>query len=334
MVVLIFREFPFHEEERWPYNPGMAPVDGRSSQVTPAPDARHVVDAIPGLAWSSRPDGSVEFFNGRWYEYTGLSPEESFGWGWKAAVHGEDVARLLDRWATRDAEGGRECEVRLRRSDGDFQWFLLRHEPLCDPTGAVVRWYGTWINIEDSKQKELLGVAGKRALEMIADGARLSEILNELCSVIDVYASTTSQVLLMDRAGHHLLPLAGPNFPPTVTAALAPWPVGPNRGCCGTAAFTGERVIISDMSTDPRWPQDDQGEAARRLVLDHGLRAAWSEPLISNSGEVLGTFCIGYSQPRTPTSRDLQLIEAAGHIARIAIERHQSQEALSTALGD
>src|SRR5258705_2977423 len=86
------------------------------------------------------------------------------------------------------------------------------------------------------------------------------------------------------------------------------------------------------MSTDPRWPQDDQGEAARRLVLDHGLRAAWSEPLISNSGEVLGTFCIGYSQPRTPTSLDLQLIEAAGHIARIAIERHQSQEALQTAL--
>ena len=167
---------------------------------------------------------------------------------------------------------------------------------------------------------------------MIADGASLSEILNELCSVIDVYASATSQVLLMDRAGHQLLPLAGPNFPPTVTAALAPWPIGPNRGCCGTAAFTGERVIISDMSTDPRWPQDDQGEAARRLVLDHGLRAAWSEPLISNSGQVLGTFCIGYSQPRTPTSRDLQLIEAAGHIARIAIERHHSQEALNTAL--
>jgi len=327
----MFQEFPFHEEKRWPYNPGMAPVDGRSAQV-PALDARHVVDAIPGLAWSSRPDGSVEFFNGRWYEYTGLSPEESFGWGWKAAVHSEDRARLRDRWATNDAEGGRECEARLRRSDGDFQWFSLRREPVCDPTGAVVRWYGTWINIEDSKQKELLGLAGQRALEMIADGASLSEILNELCSVIDAYASAISQVLLMDRTGQQLLPLAGPNFPPTVTAALAPWPVGPNRGCCGTAAFTGERVIISDMSTDPRWPQDDRGDAARRLILGHGLRAAWSEPLISNSGEVLGTFCIGYSHPRVPTSRDLQLIEAAGHIACIAIERHQSQEALTRAL--
>jgi formate hydrogenlyase transcriptional activator len=335
LIVLKFQEFLFrHEEAEWVYNPVMAPMDDHSSRVTPAVDARLVVDAIPGLAWSSRPDGSVESFNARWYEYTGLSPEESLGWGWKAAVHGDDLGRLLNRWAARDAASGCAHETRLRRSDGDFQWFLLRYEPLCDPTGAVVRWYGTWINIEDSKQKELLGAAGKRALEMIVDGASLSEVLNELCSAIDVCASTMSQVLLMDRVGHQLLPLAGPNFPPAVTAALAPWPVGPNRGCCGTAAFTGERVIISDLSTDPRWPQDDEGEAARRLVLDQGLRAAWSEPLISNSGEVLGTFCIGYSQPRTPTSLDLQLIEAAGHIARIAIERHQSQEALTAALAE
>src|ERR1700681_4214891 len=179
---------------------------------------------------------------------------------------------------------------------------------------------------------ELPGIAGKRTLEMLADGASLSEILNELCSVIDAYASATSQVLLMDPTGHQLLPLAGPNFPPAVTAAFAPWPVGPNRGCCGTAAFLGKRVIVSDMSTDPRCPQDEQGEVARRFVMDHGLHAAWSEPLISNSGEVLGTFCIGYSQPRTPTSQDLQLIESAGHIARIAIERHQSQKALTAAL--
>ncbi len=123
---------------------------------------------------------------------------------------------------------------------------------------------------------ELPGIDGKRTLEMLADGASLSEILNELCSVIDAYASATSQVLLMDPTGHQLLPLAGPNFPPAVTAAFAPWPVGPNRGCCGTAAFLGKRVIVSDMSTDPRWPQDEQGEVARRFVMDHGLHAAWS----------------------------------------------------------
>ena len=291
-----------------------------------------MVDAIPGLAWSSRPDGSAEFFNGRWYDYTGLSEEESYGWGWKTAVHGQDVAGLLDQWRAGDVEGRRECEVRLRRSDGVFRWFLLRHEPLCSQTGAVVRWYTTGIDIENSKQKELLGAAEKRAFEMIADGASLSEILNDLCTAIDVHTSATSLVFLMDRGGHQLLPIAGPHLPPAVTAAFTPWPIGPNMGSCGTAAFTKQRVIVSDISQDPRWPHDRQGKAARRLVLDHGLCATWSEPLISSSGEVLGTFCIAYSQPRTPNGRDLELIEATGRIARIAIERQRSQEALRTAL--
>src|SRR5262249_16354492 len=240
----------------------MEPVDGRSSQLTPAADARLVVDAIPGLAWSSHPDGSVEFFNGRWYDYTGLSPEESHGWGWKTAVHAEDVARLLDQWGAGDIEGRRECDARLRRSDGVFHWFLTRREPLCDQTGAVVRWYGTGIDIEDSKQKELLGAAEKRALEMIADGASLSETLNDLCAAIDVHTSATSLVFLMDRGGHQLLPIAGPHLPPAVTAAFTPWPIGPNMGSCGTAAFTRERVIVSDISKDPRWPHDNRGKAA------------------------------------------------------------------------
>src|SRR5712671_6548302 len=309
----------------------MASRAGRSSRVAPALDALLVIDAIPAIAWSSQPDGSVELVNRRWLDYTGLSPEESYGGGWKTAVHVEDLAELLNGWGARDVQQGRECEVRLRRSDGVFHWFLVRRAPLHDETGAVVRWFGTGIHIEDSKQKELLRVAEKRALEMIADGASLSEILKQLCAAIDEHTLAISLVMLMDRGGDQLLPFPGPHVPPEITAAFTPWPIGPNMGSCGTAAFTRKRVIISDISKDPRWPRDDRGLAARRLVLDHGLRAAWSEPLISN-GEVLGTFCIAYSQPRTPNGRDLELIEAAGHIARIAIERQRSQESLRSAL--
>src|SRR5712672_2227487 len=309
----------------------MASAADRPSGVAPPLDTLPVIDAIPAIAWSSQPDGSVEFVNRRWCDYTGLSPEESYGWGWKTAVHVEDLAELLNAWRARDAQEGRECEVRLRRSDGVFHWFLVRRAPLRDETGSVARWFGTGIHIEDSKQKEFLRVAEKRALEMIADGASLSEVLKQLCAAIDEHTLAISLVMLMDRGGDQLLPFPGPHLPPEVTAAFTPWPIGPNMGSCGTAAFTRKRVIISDISKDSRWPRDDRGLAARRLVLDHGLRAAWSEPLISN-GEVLGTFCIAYSQPRTPNGRDLELIEAAGHIARIAIERQRSQESLRSAL--
>jgi formate hydrogenlyase transcriptional activator len=293
-------------------------------------DGRLVVEAIPAVGWSSHPDGAVEFVNQKWCDYTGLTPEESYGSGWKAAVHSEDLPDLLANWgASPELEKPRECEVRLQRSDGVFHWFLLRREPLHDESGAVARWYGTGIDVEESSQKELMRVAEKRTLELIADGASLSCVLNELCAAIDEYAGAMSFVCLLDGDGKCLLPVAGPHVPPSFQRAITPWPVGPNRGSCGIAASTKTRVIIPDVANDARWPDD-----ARSAALDHGVCSAWSEPLISKAGEVLGTFCISYSKPRTPSDRDLDLIREAGYIARIAIERHRSQEALRTALDE
>ena len=87
------------------YNQEMASKADRSSRVAPALDAL-LIDAIPAIAWSSQPDGSVELVNRRWLDYTGLSPEESYGWGWKAAVHVEYLAELLNRWGARDVQEG------------------------------------------------------------------------------------------------------------------------------------------------------------------------------------------------------------------------------------
>jgi PAS domain S-box-containing protein len=131
----------------------------------------------------------------------------------------------------------------------------------------------------------------------------------------------------MDPEGKQLLPGAGPGVPAAFTAAITPWPIGPNRGSCGTAAFTKQRVIIPDISSDPRWPDE-----ARDLALNHRFCAAWSEPLISKDGEVLGTFCLSYAEPRIPNSRDLELIQAAGHIALVAIELERSHLALKNAV--
>jgi PAS domain S-box-containing protein len=178
------------------------------------------------------------------------------------------------------------------------------------------------------ERTESLVAAEQRTLEMIANGAGLSEVLDDLCAAIDAHApAAASMVCLMDLDGKQLLPAASPHVPAAFTRAITPWPIGPNRGSCGTAAFTKQRVIIPDISNDPRWPDE-----ARDLALAHGFCAAWSEPLISKDGEVLGTFCLSYAEPRTPNSRDLELIEAAGNIARIAIERERSRLALTNAL--
>src|SRR5262249_14682358 len=116
---------------------------------------RQVIDAIPTLAWCNLPEGPNEFLNKRWHEYTGLSPEESHGWGWQGAFHPDDLPPLMERWLAMLTSGEpSEIEARLRRHDGVFRWFLIRAEPPRDETGKIIRWYGTSTDIEERKQAE------------------------------------------------------------------------------------------------------------------------------------------------------------------------------------
>jgi formate hydrogenlyase transcriptional activator len=285
------------------------------------------VDAIPTLAWSARPDGSAEFLNRRWLDYTGLSAEEASDWGWTAAVHTEDRDRLMAFWRHLLASGeAGEIEARLRRYDGDYRWFLFRVEPVRDNHGNIFKWYGANTDIEDRKRAEALLAAEKQTLEMIANGACLPDILEKLCETIDAQSSDVkSAVMLMDPDGMHLRPAAGPRFPKEWLEAITPVKIGPCVGSCGSAAFLKQRVIVSDIATDPLWAD------YRELTLRYGFRAAWSQPLLSKNQHVLGTFGMYYPEARIPSETDLRLIEGAGHIAVIAIEGERSQEALRSA---
>jgi formate hydrogenlyase transcriptional activator len=114
-----------------------------------------VFDAIPTLAWSARSDGSADFFNRRWLDFTGLSVEQARDWGWTVALHPDDLKGLVDYWRSvlASREPG-EIEGRLRRFDGVYRWFLFRATPSFDDDGAVVRWLGTNTDIEDRKRAE------------------------------------------------------------------------------------------------------------------------------------------------------------------------------------
>src|SRR5229473_3436832 len=139
---------------------------------------RTMLDAIPAMAWSSLPDGSVEFANQRWHDYTGLSPEELRGSGWKVAVHADDLETVVGKWqALLASQQPGEIEGRVRRFDGEYRWSLFRAEPVRDDLGDIIRWYGTNTDIEERKRADSLLRAEKRTLEMIAGGARLADIL-------------------------------------------------------------------------------------------------------------------------------------------------------------
>jgi PAS domain S-box-containing protein len=131
---------------------------------------RLIIDTIPALAWSTASDGSLEFVNRRWREYTGLSIEEVRGTGWKAAIYPDDLAQLLEVWSATLISGRpSEYEARLRRFDGEYRWFLFRTVPLHDEHGNVVKWYGTNTDIEDRKLAEEAVRESEHNLSLIID---------------------------------------------------------------------------------------------------------------------------------------------------------------------
>jgi PAS domain S-box-containing protein len=114
-----------------------------------------IINTMPVLAWSALPDGTVEFFNQRWLDYTGLTQVQAHGWGWAEAIHPDDIDRMTEYWrAIVASRGSGEIEARLRRFNGDFRWFLFRADPMRDESGAIVKWYGTNTDMHDWKQAQ------------------------------------------------------------------------------------------------------------------------------------------------------------------------------------
>jgi PAS domain S-box-containing protein len=283
-----------------------------------------VVDTIPALAWSARPDGSRDFVSRRWLEYTGVAEKGGLGWGWTDTLHPEDRAGYMEQWKGAMAAGEPlEVETRLRRADAVYEWFLIRAVPLRDANGRIARWYGTATDIEDRKRAERLLAGEKRILETIARGASLPVTLDGLCRFVEQLSGDhLASILLLDSDGIRLRHGAAPNLPRAYVEAIDGLTIGPARGSCGTAAYRRKSVIVSDITTDPLWVD------FRELASTHGFRACWSTPIVSTDQRVLGTFAMYAREPWSPTPYQRDLVEQITHLASIAIERRQAEDVL------
>src|SRR5215510_10031771 len=290
---------------------------------------RLVIDSIPGLVWTTLPDGHADFLNQRWRDYTGLSLEQAAGWGWRPAIHPDDLARLESEWRATLASGKPiEIEARLRRFDGEYRWFLFRGVPLRDETGNIVKWYGTNTDIEDRRRAEALLAGEKRLLEMIANGNSLSLILDALCRLVEELSEgSLASILLLDADGKRLWHGAAPSLPKSYIDAIDGSCIGPAAGSCGTAAYRKEPVIVADIAQDPLWVE------YRELALPHGLRACWSTPVLASDGRVLGAFAIYARAPGSPTPQQHNIIEQITALTSIAIERQRAEEERQAHLG-
>jgi PAS domain S-box-containing protein len=134
---------------------------------------RLIINTIPTMAWSIRPDGAIDFVNQRWLDYTGLTLEEEVEKP-TSSVHPEDLPRVMEKWLADMAAGEpSEDEMRLRRADGEYRWFLVRTAPLRDERGNVVKWYGVCVDIEDRKTADEERKRGEVYLDMAQGMAQM-----------------------------------------------------------------------------------------------------------------------------------------------------------------
>ncbi|HEV2565699.1 MAG TPA: diguanylate cyclase, partial [Microvirga sp.] len=276
------------------------------------------------IPWLADASGKVVQVGPGWSEWIGEPPERLVGNGWVKLVHPEDLPRLVQtRRESLDTGSQYQCEYRIKTADGSYRWCRSSSAAHRDETGAILFWYGTTEDIHDRKEAELTLRDHARVLEMVAAGQPLGEILAALCLLAEErIPGARCSILLYDPEGRLLRHGAAPSLPGAYNSAIDGVAVGPIAGSCGTAAHTRSSIIVTDIASDPLWA------GWRDLALAHGLRACWSKPVFARSGEVLGTLALYYDEPRAPTHREMEPMEAVLHLAALAIERQRDDAAL------
>jgi PAS domain S-box-containing protein len=202
---------------------------------------------------------------------------------------------------------------------------VMAKTPIFDAQGRPEFVIGLTLDVTEQKHLEAQTASELKLLEMLATQISLPELMAAYTrSFESIFPGVICSVLLMDQDGVRLRHGAAPSLPLAYCQAIDGLAIGPTVGSCGTAAFTRQTVIVSDIETDPLWKD------YKSLALAHGLRACWSAPIMSTQGVVLGTFANYHLQPRTPQTHELQAIQRSGYLMGLAIEHHQMMQALAT----
>jgi len=260
------------------------------------------------------------------YRIYGLSPrscaitlEEFLG-----RVYPDDRDRVQRQVAAAVERGGSFGHTeRIVRPDGSVRKLETIGEVVVDSHGRAVSLIGTCRDItDDPREFARLAQAGEqRALEMLATGAPLPDVLAELVRLVEEMApGGLASILLMDETGTRIQHCTARSLPDEYNQAIHGQTIGAQAGSCGTAAFRRKPVFVTDIETDPLW------ERYRDLARSFGLRACWSVPILATDGHVLGTAAVYYRQPRTADPTVVELVSRVAHVAAIAIERRKIEE--------
>lgn len=253
-------------------------------------------------------------------------PEEEYSQAWFASIPFADRRQMdaTSRQAIESGQSGYRHDYRLRDSANTAHWL---HEEANITQQDETTWLITGVTTETTQQHRLLDLSGMQnlILKAIATGTPLQETLQHLCdTIMESLSDARTQILRFDPDSQKLFPLISNAIPTTINDVLrAGFPIGPSACSCGTASFRKEPVFVSDITSSPLW------EGFAPLVWGQcGLRACWSQPILSASGRVLGTFALYHTEVKDPTAEEQELLQIAAYLAGVALERHEAEQAL------
>jgi len=300
-------------------------------------ELRALANTIPQLAWMADPDGSIVWFNERWYEYTGITPHASTGWGWTSVYDPEVLPAVLEHWDESVRTGAPfEMEFPIRGADGNFRWFLTRVEAVHDRDGRVVRWFGTNTDVDQVK----------RAEQALRDESHVLELLNSTGSML---AATRDLRALMQAATDVAAGVCSARFGAFVhygqdgegtlfslytlagatSAQFQDFAEPGASALFGTGLRAGGLLRVADLLAEPA-----RADAPLQFGLPSGhspVRSYMTVPVMARSGELLGTMFFGHPEPGVFTERSERIVSGIAAQAAIAVDNIRLYEVASRA---
>jgi PAS domain S-box-containing protein len=291
---------------------------------------RALANAIPSMVWTAAPDGTITYANERWFNFVGITPEENARSWPELVLHPDDYERCVQAWAQALETGSDEyhIEVRNRRHDGQYRWFLTRAVPTRDAEGRVTAWYGVTTDIHDRKQAEEAEQQARKAADQItqriislqAVTAKLSKALTpaEIIQIVfndglATIGATGSVVALLTRERDELEIVNSIGYP---IEDIASWQSFPFKAGIPMADVIQSRqpLFVSTRAAAAALYPDIM--AARKSNQE-----AWAVlPLLGEAGAI-GTISIGFAQAHNFSLEEREFIETLARLCAHALER-------------
>lgn len=286
---------------------------------------RLLVDSIPQLAWMTRPDGYIFWYNRRWYDYTGTTFEEMEGWGWESVHDPRELPRVLERWKSALAEGVMWEDIfPLRRADGEMRRHLSRAYPVRDDAGRVVRWFGTNTDIEDQlradDRRRFLLEIGRTVLVTTDPEQALWDVIRAVGEHLKASRCCYSEI--DETAGTIKVHQDYCRDVPSIAGAYAIESFGEEAVA---ALERAETIVNDDTSLDPL-----SARLYDAVYAPLRLRAFVAVPMIKN-GRWAASFMVHQAEPRRWTPEEVELLEMVAERTWFLLENarlyHELREA-------